>query len=102
MDFGEIVLHQARYSSPHDGGHHTARPWTYWRAVGVLHYVVLSEIPKAHAFAAVAPGVRFSFLAILATPALCFASALRVRTSSFVQSRRTAAFFLGKSSLLIC
>ncbi|MDR6304962.1 hypothetical protein GGQ85_002678 [Nitrobacter vulgaris] len=61
MDFKEIVLHQARYSSPHDGRYHTARPWTYWRAVCVLYYVVLSEISKAHAFAAVAPGVRFSF-----------------------------------------
>ena len=52
------------------------------------------------ALAAVAPGVRFNILAILATPAFCFASALRVRTSSFVHSRRTAVFFLGKSSFL--
>src|SRR6478735_4711379 len=52
------------------------------------------------AFAAVAPGVLFNILAIFATPAFCFASALRVRTSSFVHSWRTAVFFVGKSSFL--
>ena len=64
------------------------------------HYCILRETPIVCALAAVAPGVRFNVFAIFATPAFCFTSVLIVRTSSFVHSRRTPGFLLGKISLL--
>jgi hypothetical protein len=43
----------------------------------------------------VAPGVRLSAFAILATPDFAFAIVFIVRTSSFVHARRTALFAFG-------
>ena len=47
-----------------------------------------SDTPSFAAITCVAPGVRFSDLAIFVTPALAFAMALICRTSSLVHSRR--------------
>jgi hypothetical protein len=48
-----------------------------------------NETPNFAAITPVAPGVRFSALAILVTPDLAFAIVFIVRTSSFVHARRT-------------
>lgn len=63
-------------------------------------YRVLSESPRRNAFAAVAPGVRFSVFEIFLTPAFCFATVLSVFTSSRVHSRRTVFFVLAKATSL--
>jgi len=55
-------------------------------------YCVLSDTPNLLAMTVVAPGVRFSALAIFLTPAFCFASVLSVFRSSFDQERRTVFF----------
>jgi hypothetical protein len=102
IDFEEIVSAPGETQLTARSGTSYRATMDYWRAVDVLHYVVLSEIPKEHAFAAVAPGVRFSCFAIFATLALCFASDFRVFTSSFVLSLRTVFFALAKPCLLIC
>jgi hypothetical protein len=57
--------------------------------------LVSNEMPSKCALTAVAPGVRFSALAIFATGALR-AIDLSVFTSAFVHSRRTGLFFLAR------
>jgi hypothetical protein len=54
-----------------------------------------NETPSFAAFTVVAPGERFSVLAILTTPALALAICFKVRMSSLVQGRKTNFFFLG-------
>lgn len=80
------------YSAVEDG--RKARRNPDRRAMHRSRYCMLNDTPSVHALAAVAPGVRFNVFAILATPAFFFASVFSLRTSSFVQSRRTIVFFL--------
>src|SRR5579863_10246938 len=61
---------------------------------------MLSDMPSFCALTVVAPGVRFSALAIFLTPCFCFAIDFKVRTSLFVQARRTTFFFLAISAPL--
>ena len=54
----------------------------------LIQILVDSDTPSFAAITCVAPGVRFSDLAIFVTPALAFAMAFICRTSSLVHSRR--------------
>ena len=53
---------------------------------------VSNDTPSVNAFCCVAPGVRFSDFAILATGVFWRASVFSSRTSSLVHSRRFAFF----------
>ena len=61
---------------------------------------VSNETPSRCALAAVAPTVRFKAFDILVTPAFCFASDFKARTSDAVHARRID-FFLALVALAI-
>jgi hypothetical protein len=58
-------------------------------ALCLLQVRVDNDTPSFAAITCVAPGVRFSDLAIFVTPALALAIVFMCRTSSLVHSRRT-------------
>ena len=72
-------------------------PLGAFRAKQAYQARVSSDTPSVCALAAVAPAVRFSRFAILATPVLCFANNFRSRTSSFRPLTANYFFLLGQT-----
>jgi hypothetical protein len=86
------------HSNPFDDDTTQASSSTVWAGLKCVHYpFVLKDIPRFAAITLVAPGVRFSALAIFLTPCLSLAIDFNVRKSSLVHARRTTFFFFAIS-----